>query len=164
MTEGAESEIKVLTAAAFDKKVREAQNQVADGSTVLQKQDNNFHAAMLLIAKIEQTGVVWERPVIVFKLYRQNEWIDLSPGAGRPPSAGKVSVSSKPSQSQVWNSMEWLPLEGDARNKVGYTSHFLEKLGQSNGSPGKRSRTFNTILAKAGHPDRLSIQEISNRP
>ena len=127
-----------MTAAGFDKKVREAQNQVADGFTVLQQQDNSFHAAMLLIAKIEQTGVVWERPVIVFKLYRQNEWIDLSPGAGRPPSAGKVSVSSKPSQSQVWNSMKWIPLEGDARNKVGYTSHFLEKLGLSNGSPGKR--------------------------
>ena len=117
MTEGAESEINVFTAAGFDKKVREAQNQVADGFTVLQQQDNNFHAAMLLIAKIEQTGVVWERPVIVFKLYRQNEWIDLSPGAGRPPSAGKVSVSSKPSQSQVWNSMEWLPLDGGCQEQ-----------------------------------------------
>ncbi len=99
MTEGAESEIKVLTAAGFDKKVREGQNQVADGFTVLQQRDNNFHAAMLLIAKIEQTGVVWERPVIVLQAVQAERVGRFVTRAGRPPSAGKVSVSSKPSQS-----------------------------------------------------------------
>ena len=154
-------ELKAYTDGNFECKLRKAKAQMEEDVKVLHKGNAAYKAAVLLVSKLSKAGGAWERPAMVASLWKDGAWIDMSPGAGRGPRAGTLAGSQKPSLAEVWEGMSWDTL-GDGKN-VGCVTHFLQAVGFTSGSPGKRSATFNKILQLRGHPGRLFRTKIESK-
>ena len=152
------AETKVYTAADFDGKVAKAKETIEKDFEVLQRKDTKFGAAMLLVAKLDRcTGATSDAPKLFVEVYVDGSWLDIGPLTGRPASAGKLLAAGKPTFFAVWRKLEKF---GD----VALLSHFLEEVGLTAGSPGKRARTFNKILKKAGIAEKVQRQSVPNHP
>ena len=156
-------EIKVTAANDFGAEVEKFLEALEAKLPQVQQADSSIGGVLLMAARAEKlAGAGWAAPKVEALLHTPGSGWRLLCGSGPQRVARGQAKLEKPPVAKLWKQMEWFDLAGGA-GTVGLLFHFLQGLGLPTGSAGKRARTFNKLLGKAGHPGRLVQKKIPNR-
>jgi hypothetical protein len=128
------------------------------------KANPSVEGVLLVATKARRDGRSWQAPTLTAELLLVGgtDWLTLAGKALAKTVRGRANPLTKPSLSELWDQVEWVP-HPTAKGKLGYLTDFLAALGLPTKSLGKRSKAFNKILAKSKCTHRLEQLKLNNK-
>ena len=159
-------ELKTMKPQDFQEEVGKLQGALANKLLEVNGAVPSLAGVLLVVTRVGRAGSAWAHPQLLafFKAHGQQGWADLSPKACKV-AAGRVQSAQMPSLAEVWAQMEWHLDPETQKHQVGLLADFLVAHKLPGKTPGKRARTFNTLLKRAQVKarDRLRFLKLPNK-
>ena len=153
-------ELKIMRATGFTNRLQSHMDYLAN--KIKELSEPSIETVLLVATRVEKAGNGWGNVNLVAKLWNATAetWDDVSPSGVRI-ARGQIKLSQKPALSEVWANMEFH--DSDAGTEMGLFSQFLSSLKLPITNTGKRAKTMNRMLRKAGSEEKIRKMKIASR-